>query len=186
MTEHDLLFPSRLGGPYSHSERRGCDPNTIAHMEPIANETSASNPPTRHNSINKESSNTDNTNLADASFPAERQFQDPSADRSRKVFQKLLVCERSKIEHFLASKLRRMQQLAVKRIAKAWIKGICPKKQSIFPYHKKKREREGRDHASSDIPGWWPPVSECRFVEPDHIKRDGTSFTLPTLDDELT
>lgn len=152
----------------------------------ITNKPSASRPPTRHNSTNKEPSNADNVELADPTLFAERQFQNPSADGPRKVLQKLFVCERSKIERLLASKLRRMQQLAVKRIAKAWIKGICPKKQSIFPYHKKKREREGRDHASSDIPGWWPPVSECRFVEPDHIKRDGTLSTLPTWDGELT
>lgn len=72
-----------------------------------------------------------------------------------------------------------MQQLAVKRIAKAWIKGICPKKQATFPYHKKRREREGLDHLndfSGYIPGWWPDTSVCRFVEPDHIKRDGKSL----------
>jgi hypothetical protein len=79
------------------------------------------------------------------------------------------------VERFLIDRFQTMQQLAVKRIAKAWIKGICPKKQAFFPYHKKKREREGLGHAAGCIPGWWPDTKVCRFVEPDHIKRDGKS-----------
>ena len=90
-------------------------------------------------------------------------------------FESLMVCESEKIEHFILEKFRTMQQLAVKRIAKAWIKGICPKKQAHFPYHKKKREREGLDNLTGGIPGWWPDTTRCRFVEPDHIKRDGKS-----------
>jgi len=69
------------------------------------------------------------------------------------------------VEHFLRMRLKRMQQLAVKKIAKAWIKGICPKKQGNFPYRNKKKE----------VPGWWPPTNLCPFREPDHIKRSGTS-----------
>jgi hypothetical protein len=68
-----------------------------------------------------------------------------------------------------------MQQLAVKRIAKAWIKGICPKKQAMFPYHKKKRERQGPNCEPTNQPGWWPEQPLCKFVEPDHIRRDGKS-----------
>lgn len=86
-----------------------------------------------------------------------------------------MLCEREKIEHFLIGRFQNMQQLAVKRIAKAWIKGICPKKQAFFPYHKKKREREGLDHLPGCIPGWWPDTKLCRFIEPDHIRRDGKS-----------
>lgn len=88
-------------------------------------------------------------------------------------FQSLMICESEKVEQFLIDKFQTMQQLAVKRIAKAWIKGICPKKQAFFPYHKKKREREGLDPPPGCIPGWWPDTKLCRFIEPDHIKRDG-------------
>lgn len=73
----------------------------------------------------------------------------------------------------MARALQTMQQMAVKRIAKAWIKGICPKKQATFPYLKKKRERTGGPRESADQPGWWPEHSLCSFVEPDHIKREG-------------
>lgn len=92
--------------------------------------------------------------------------------------QYLLICEAPKIEDFLAKALRTMQQLAVKRIAKAWIKGICPKKQAMFPYNKKKREREGSCDDSVSQPGWWPEKSLCKFIEPDHIRRDGESARL--------
>lgn len=92
--------------------------------------------------------------------------------------QYLLICEAPKIEDFLAKALRTMQQLAVKRIAKAWIKGICPKKQAMFPYNKKKREREGSSDDSVSQPGWWPEKTLCKFIEPDHIRRDGESARL--------
>lgn len=70
------------------------------------------------------------------------------------------------VEQFLRSRLKGIQQLAVKRIAKQWIKGICPKKQGSFPYRKNKNHR---------VPAWWPPTNLCRFREPDHIKRSGES-----------
>lgn len=87
----------------------------------------------------------------------------------------LLVCEASKIEELVAKNLRTMQQLAVKIIAKAWIKGICPRKQALFPYCKKKRDTERNKRTFGPAPGWWPDESVCKFVEPDHIKRDGKS-----------
>lgn len=74
------------------------------------------------------------------------------------------------VEQFLRSRLKGMQQLAVKKIAKAWIRGICPKKQGSFPYRRNKGKLR--------IPAWWPPTNLCRFTEPDHIKRSGES-TLP-------
>lgn len=66
-----------------------------------------------------------------------------------------------------------MQQLTVKRLAKAWIKGICPRKQAVFPYHKKSKESGERVHISANNPEWWPDEKVCKFIEPDHIKRDG-------------
>jgi len=75
-----------------------------------------------------------------------------------------------------------MQQLAVKRVAKAWIKGICPRKQAVFPYHKKSKESGERVHVTANNPGWWPDEKDCKFVEPDHIKRDGKSIHHPLLE----
>jgi hypothetical protein len=73
---------------------------------------------------------------------------------------------------YLESRLKRLQQLAGKKIAKAWIKGICPKKQARFPYQNHKRLAETGE--SPRIPGWWPQENGvCRFTEPDHIKREG-------------
>lgn len=92
----------------------------------------------------------------------------------------LLIREAPKIEEFVATNLRTMQQLAVKIIAKAWIKGICPRKQALFPYNKKKRDAEGKSHLPGPEPGWWPDVSKCKFLEPDHITRVGKS-TMPYL-----
>lgn len=81
--------------------------------------------------------------------------------------------ETETVRSFLSSRLKRMQQLVDKKIAKAWIKGICPKKQAKFPYQNKSRKQD--DCHPQEVPGWWPPLSDCRFIEPDHIKRDGKS-----------
>jgi hypothetical protein len=75
-----------------------------------------------------------------------------------------------------------MQQLTVKRLAKAWIKGICPRKQAVFPYHKKSKESGERVHVSANNPEWWPDEKLCKFIEPDHIKRDGKSTRLHLFD----
>lgn len=70
----------------------------------------------------------------------------------------------------LADLMKGLQQLALKKIAKAWIKGICPKKQANFPYTNKGRLSEtGR---GAELPEWWPKES-TNFKEPDHIGRDG-------------
>lgn len=75
------------------------------------------------------------------------------------------------VQVFLSSRLKRMQQLADKKIAKAWIKGICPKKQAKFPYQNNKHEKETGEKPA--VPAWWPNTETvCRFVEPDHIRRE--------------
>lgn len=93
----------------------------------------------------------------------------------RKQSQSFRIDDTERVVAFLSSRLKRMQQLADKKIAKAWIKGICPKKQAKFPYQNKKGEskKDGQTKPSSpEVPGWWP-ISVCRFVEPDHIRREG-------------
>jgi hypothetical protein len=92
----------------------------------------------------------------------------PPTDR----VERFRIDDKDKVEEYLRDKLKDMQQLAVKRIAKAWIKGICPKKQAKFPYQNKKRERAEHPEAG-EVPEWWPSLDVCRFVEPDHIKRSG-------------
>ncbi|CZT17899.1 uncharacterized protein RCC_03736 [Ramularia collo-cygni] len=78
------------------------------------------------------------------------------------------IDSKADVTAYLESRLKRLQQLAVKKIAKAWIKGICPKKQANFPYRNKQRGNE-----VPRIPGWWPQEQGvCRFLEPDHIKRE--------------
>lgn len=72
--------------------------------------------------------------------------------------------EEDKVAAHMMHILQSMQQTAVKRLAKAWIKGICPKKQAKFPYHKK-----------DVVPEWWPSTTVCPFTEPDHIRKDGES-----------
>lgn len=90
----------------------------------------------------------------------------------KKMARSMRIDDEVEVVDFLKTRLKRMQQLAVKKIAKAWIKGICPKKQAKFPYQNKKCEEI--DGFKPRIPGWWPKQG-CRFTEPDHIKRDGKS-----------
>lgn len=99
--------------------------------------------------------------------------------RPKKQMESFRISETDKVVAFIASRLKGMQQLADKKIAKAWIKGICPKKQANFPYSNgKNKEQTGR---RPDVPGWWPDQQTCRFLEPDHIKRDGGSMPLQSL-----
>lgn len=78
------------------------------------------------------------------------------------------LCEYEKVESYLRDRLLLMQQQALKRIAKAWIKGICPKKQAKFPYQNKRLEKK----SLPEVPAWWP-IDQCQYVEPDHIEKKG-------------
>jgi hypothetical protein len=71
---------------------------------------------------------------------------------------------------YLKERLELLQQQALKRIAKSWIKGICPKKQARFPY-KTKQQKDGSD-SELNIPDWWP-IEACPYTEPDHVDKQG-------------
>lgn len=93
--------------------------------------------------------------------------------RPKKQMKSFRIDDPEKVVGFLSNRLKRMQQLADKKIAKAWIKGICPKKQAKYPYSNNKREQE--EGKKPVVPDWWPDVDTvCRFIEPDHIRREGT------------
>ncbi|CAK3838193.1 Hypothetical predicted protein [Lecanosticta acicola] len=97
--------------------------------------------------------------------------QDLEPIRPQRKAKSFRIDETDKVVAFLGSRLKRMQQLADKKIAKAWIKGICPKKQAKFPYQNNKKDPQAGENP--EVPGWWPePNGVCRFVEPDHIRRD--------------
>ena len=70
----------------------------------------------------------------------------------------------------LWDRLLLLQQQVLKRIAKAWIKALCPKKQARYPYRsKQQREEPG---VEPDIPEWWN-IDVCAHIEPDHVDKDG-------------
>jgi len=120
-------------------------------------------------------SDTDSPGPLRGLLPTDSRLSSISRVESPAKLQLLMISESSKIEDFLARALWTMQQLTVKRLAKAWIKGICPRKQAVFPYHKKSKESGERVHISANNPEWWPDEKLCKFIEPDHIKRDGKS-----------
>jgi hypothetical protein len=84
--------------------------------------------------------------------------------------------ETQKVAAFLARCLILLQQQVGKRIAKQWIKGICPKKQARYPYQNKQRERQ--ENKSPEVPEWWPPTDGCDFREPDHITKERMVITF--------
>jgi hypothetical protein len=101
---------------------------------------------------------------------ASASHNDDGTTQRKHLLHSFPIGDSEKVERFLIDRLKRIQQLADKKIAKAWIKGICPNKQAKFPYQNNKLN-EGEEPV---VPGWWPDkVKVCRFVEPDHIKRDG-------------
>ncbi|EMC96933.1 hypothetical protein BAUCODRAFT_433000 [Baudoinia panamericana UAMH 10762] len=80
------------------------------------------------------------------------------------------IDDEAAVTAFLHDRFSEMQQLSDKRIAKVWIKGICPKKQAKFPYQNTKREK--RTGEKGLVPGWWPDTNVCPFTEPDHIRKE--------------
>ena len=76
----------------------------------------------------------------------------------------LIISDEDAITTFYMTRLRQMQQLMCKVVAKAWIKVIEPKKQSNYPYN---RGNESR-------PSWWP--ENVRHKEPDHLMKPGENY----------
>ncbi|KAK4569902.1 hypothetical protein LTR86_002871 [Recurvomyces mirabilis] len=79
------------------------------------------------------------------------------------------IMEPDKVKAYLYNRFEKLQQLSAKRVAKAWIKGICPRKQANFPYQNKQKTEES---GGPDIPAWWPDQSICPWKEPDHIRKE--------------
>jgi hypothetical protein len=86
--------------------------------------------------------------------------------------QEFMIMETKKVKKFFGTRLLMLQQSACKRLAKIWIKGICPRKQAIWPYQNNHRLRiQGMQ---PEKPPFWPKNGWCEFKEPDHITRKGT------------
>ena len=84
----------------------------------------------------------------------------------RKQHRSFLIQDEQAVKDFLHSRLKGMQQLADKKIAKAWIKSICPKKQAYFPYQNKKSGRDGQVLEQAPVvPGWWPETKASIFMQ---------------------
>ena len=82
------------------------------------------------------------------------------------------ITDEARVVEILRECLAALQQNALKKVAKAWIKAICPRKQARFPYRNEKRIREGGD---VEVPLWWP-IKTCKFTEPDHILKESKSL----------
>lgn len=73
------------------------------------------------------------------------------------------ITNEEEVNTFFETRLRQMQQLVCKVVAKCWIKVIEPKKQSNFPYNRGEESK----------PSWWP--ANARHKEPDHLMKPGMS-----------
>lgn len=95
--------------------------------------------------------------------------EDDVAPMSRQ-WKGIRLSDRDSVREALWERLLLLQQQALKRIAKAWIKALCPKKQARYPYRsRQQREDPG---VEPDIPEWWN-VDVCAHVEPDHVDKEG-------------
>lgn len=74
------------------------------------------------------------------------------------------ITNEEEVNTFFETRLRQMQQLVCKVVAKCWIKVIEPKKQSNFPYNRGEESK----------PSWWP--ANARHKEPDHLMKPGMIF----------
>lgn len=89
-------------------------------------------------------------------------------------FHPLTIGDEDAVTTFYMTRLRQMQQLMCKVVAKAWIKVIEPKKQSNFPYNR----------GNESKPAWWP--ENVRHKEPDHLMKPGENYRLSNLDVHLS
>ncbi|KAJ2907228.1 uncharacterized protein MKZ38_006522 [Zalerion maritima] len=75
------------------------------------------------------------------------------------------IGKKEEVLEYYAQQFRNLQQTACKLIAKAWVKQVEPKKQSVHPY----------TGAESKAPDWWPKAwgptkdEKVRHKEPDHL-----------------
>ncbi|KAG0126525.1 hypothetical protein HOY82DRAFT_581011 [Tuber indicum] len=79
------------------------------------------------------------------------------------------ITNEEEVNTFFETRLRQMQQLVCKVVAKCWIKVIEPKKQSNFPYNRGEESK----------PSWWPP--NARHKEPDHLMKPERLRLLLTM-----
>lgn len=86
----------------------------------------------------------------------------------------LRIGDTAAVDEYFDRQFKRIQQLNCKVIAKAWIKVVEPKKQSNHPYNGGKPDPGGKADPEKTKPDWWP--AGLRHKEPDHVKKDGTSF----------
>lgn len=77
------------------------------------------------------------------------------------------IGDTAKVVQFFETTFDFLQQQVDKKVAKAWIKTTCPKKQAKFPYSDKNRWEEFG--LGPEIPKWWP--EGCDFREPDHLSK---------------
>jgi hypothetical protein len=84
-------------------------------------------------------------------------------------YQPLVISDHDAVTTFYMTRLRQMQQLMCKVVAKAWIKVIEPKKQSNFPYNR----------GDESKPAWWP--QDVRHKEPDHLMKPERLTLLLTM-----
>jgi hypothetical protein len=84
-------------------------------------------------------------------------------------FKPLRLADYDAVTTFYMTRLRQMQQLMCKVVAKAWIKVIEPKKQSNFPYNR----------GDESKPSWWP--RDVRHKEPDHLMKPGENCFITLI-----
>ena len=84
-----------------------------------------------------------------------------SSDVNVNLPNSLIFTSESDVKVYTQSKFIELQQTSCKRVCKAWIKIIEPKKQTRFPYQKGDEVK----------PNWWP--TEIRHREPDHLQKTG-------------
>jgi hypothetical protein len=98
-------------------------------------------------------------------LPGDRRGSSGSDDFAEGIssddYQPLVISDHDAVTTFYMTRLRQMQQLMCKVVAKAWIKVIEPKKQSNFPYNR----------GDESKPAWWP--RDVRHKEPDHLMKPG-------------
>lgn len=99
------------------------------------------------------------------------------------------ICDEDTITYYYHCQLVRISGNPLKKILKAWIKDIQPKKQGSHPYNGG-RQRDDAVKEYGELnggeltkPDWWPPTTGwpthgCRHREPDHLLKAGQSSPL--------
>lgn len=144
--------------------------------------------PERHNPESPERHNVEKREFSPAEDPAASEDIESEiviVENCTTRYKHIQLGDKEEVTRYYESLIRLIGQLSLKKILKAWIREIQPRKQAENPYNGGKYKSlsikmYGDDNLGAmTAPSWWPPCfqrkdkARCRHREPDHQIKPG-------------